>query len=198
MMDNRQKKYCFLALLLAGCVATSFLSNSKEKEKPLPLAMPVQAVKQTKMIKVYVSGAVMEPGIYELPLGVRADVALAAAGGVRENANMEKVNLARKLKDGQQVNVPSLKIKSSRGSNALPMAPLTANGAAISAWQGKVRINSASLEELDTLPGVGPAMARRIIAHRQRSRFNSLADLCKVRGLGKNKIARLQEYISFD
>lgn len=162
------------------------------------MAMPVQAVKQTKMIKVYVSGAVMEPGIYELPLGVRADAALAAAGGVRENANMEKVNLARKLKDGQQVNVPSLKIKSSRGSNTLLMAPLTANGAAISAWQGKVRINSASLEELDTLPGVGPAMARRIIAHRQRLRFNSLADLRKVRGLGKNKIARLQEYISFD
>ena len=158
MMDNRQKKYCFLALLLAGCVATSFLSNSKEKEKPLPLAVPVQAATQTKMIKVYVSGAVMEPGIYELPLGVRADAALAAAGGVRENANMEKVNLARKLKDGQQVNVPSLKIKSSRGSNALPMAPLTANGTAISAWQGKVRINSASLEELDTLPGVGPAI----------------------------------------
>ena len=110
MMDNRQKKYCFLALLLAGCVATSFLAIVKRRRNRRLLAMPVQAVKQTKMIKVYVSGAVMEPGIYELPLGVRADARRWAAGGVRENANMEKVNLARKLKDGQQVNVPSLKM----------------------------------------------------------------------------------------
>ena len=106
-MDNKQKKIVFLGVLLLGCVATSWLQHGIEHKQAVP--RPIVAKEATegmgkerreKTIQVYVSGSVREPGIYTLPAGARAKDALEAAGGLGPDAKADRVNLAKKLKDG--------------------------------------------------------------------------------------------------
>ena len=115
-MDNKQKKMAFLGVLLLGCVATSWLQQGKEAKQAVPapilnkqLASSTAKEKKEKTIQVYVSGAVREPGIYTLPAGSRTMTALEAAGGMRPDARAERVNLAKKLRDGSHVYVPAVK-----------------------------------------------------------------------------------------
>ena len=105
----------FLGVLLLGCVATSWLQQGKEAKQAAPAPVLMQQAgsiakeKKAKTMQVYVSGAVREPGIYTLPAGARAKDALEAAGGLRQDAKAERVNLAKKLRDGSHVYVPAVK-----------------------------------------------------------------------------------------
>ena len=124
-MDNKQKKIAFLGVLLLGCVATSWLQqgSNESKQGMQQLLMNKQlhsnSAKEgrSKTIEVYVSGAVAEPGIYILPAGARTTEALEAAGGLRPDAKAERVNLARKLRDGSHVYVPVEKRNTSKGKD---------------------------------------------------------------------------------
>lgn len=202
-MDNKQKKLTLLGILLLGCLLTSaaadWAQGNQEPQMPAPPPSYTDSeIKQTK-IKIYVSGAVLEPGLYDLPVDSRAWQAVEAAGGLREDANVEKVNLARKLKDGNQVNVPAVKaaagkISSGRGGDFSAGARVEKNYAS----GGRVNLNKATAEELDALPGVGPAMARRIIELRQKKRFTKVEDLLQVKGIGKAKLERLRDLVEVD
>ncbi len=225
-MNNTQKKIIMLTVLLAGCALTSVLSifmGDKEQDAQglLPqFAQRAQQQQQTEQtIRIYVSGAVLEPGLYDLPQGSRAEAAILAAGGMTEAADATRVNLARKLKDGNQVNVPTL--KQSRGSFSQQGAAKSSaqagartkgknNDAAVTTPAGakksstkfavgaKVRINSASARELESLPGIGPALAQRIVDARQQARFSSVEDLRRVPGIGKAKLERLRAHVDVD
>lgn len=202
-MDNKQKKLTLLGILLLGCLLTSaaadWMQRNQEPQMPAPpLSYADREIKQTK-IKVYVSGAVRQPGLYDLTVGSRAWQAVEAAGGLREDANMEKVNLAKKLKDGNQVNVPAFKAaagKNSSGYGGKPSAEARAEKNYASS--GRVNLNTATVEELDALPGVGSAMARRIIELRQKKRFTKVEDLLQVKGIGKAKLERLRDLVEAD
>ncbi len=204
-MDNKQKKLTLLGILLAGCLLTSVLGEGLKdgaKKTEIPAAFPYvneEAVRQTT-IKVYVSGAVAAPGLYDLPSGARAWQAVEAAGGLREDANADKVNLAKKLKDGNQVNVPALKTAFGSKASALGGAGAAAgkSGKQTAASSGKVNLNRATAEELDSLPGIGPSMARRIIERRQVKRFARVEDLLQVKGMGQAKLARLRDLVEVD
>lgn len=215
-MNNTHKKITMLVILLAGCVLTSVVSNfvgTKDEEKNFLPALG-QKVKQEqkteKTIRVYVSGAVLEPGLYDLPVGSRADAAISAAGGMTEAADSTRVNLARKLKDGNQVNVPVLKDGNSKRASRMQGSSvkskekdngshkITGEAKRKTAGSGKVRINSAGVSELQSLPGVGPALAERIVAERQQGRFASVEDLRRVSGIGKAKLERLRAYVEVD
>ena len=218
-MNAKYKKIIFLLLLLAGCAATSLLSS--DKEEPAPAASFSRAGVQSadgqrsgktqgKTIRVQVSGAVLEPGIYDLPADSRAEAAIAAAGGLTENAAAERVNMVRKLRDGMLLKVPAQKdaqraagaagasgnAANAHGKNAADKrgaSKVSAQGSA-----GRVRINSASASELQSLPGVGPALAQRIIAERSRGRFASAEDLLRVSGIGKAKLEKMCAYVEVD
>ena len=215
-MNNTHKKITMLVILLAGCVLTSvvsnFVGNKDEEQGFLPqLAQSAKKERKTeKTMLIYVSGAVLEPGLYDLPEGSRADAAINAAGGMTAAADATRVNLARKLKDGNQVNVPEIKGKSVRQSamgesaakNAAQAAGVSrqktkADGKS-SSLTGKVHINSASAGELQSLPGVGPALAQKIITERQQARFTSVDDLRRVPGIGKAKLERLRALVEVD
>lgn len=237
-MNAKYKKIIFLLLLLAGCAATSLLSSEKEELAPAASfsSAGVQSAggqrsgkAQGKTIRVQVSGAVLEPGIYDLAADSRAEAAIAAAGGLTENADTERVNMVRKLRDGMLLKVPALKAgsgkkaaqrvagaagafgkKSAAGSAADAYGKNTSGNAAnaygkrggskLSAQgsAGRVRINSASVSELQSLPGVGPALAQRIIAERSRGRFASAEDLLRVSGIGKAKLEKMRAYVEVD
>lgn len=201
-MDNKQKKLTLLGILLLGCLLTSAAADwAQGNKEPQAFAPPPSytdsEIKQTK-IKVYVSGAVRQPGLYDLPVGSRAWQAVEAAGGLREDANVEKVNLAKKLKDGNQVNVPALKAAAVRSKENYSGAGAAASGSRQASAAGRINLNRATAEELDGLPGIGPAMARRIVERRQVRRFTKVEDLLQVKGLGKAKLERLRDLVEVD
>ena len=131
-------------------------------------------------IIVYICGAVNSPGIVELPEGSRANDAVAAAGGFADDADTASVNLAKVLKDQEQIFVSSV----SRGGEE--------NGPA----DKRISVNEASKEELMTLPGIGEQKAKRIIEYREEhGRFLKLEDLKKVEGIGDALYNRIKEHL---
>ncbi|MEV5309500.1 ComEA family DNA-binding protein [Streptomyces sp. NPDC052610] len=139
-------------------------------------------------IVVDVSGKVREPGIHRLPAGSRVVDALEAAGGVRPGTDTAGLNRARFLVDGEQVVV---------GGPAPAQAQPPAGGAAAGAAPtGPVSLNTATVEQLDTLPGVGPVLAQHIIDHRTRhGGFRSVEELREVNGIGERRFADLRNLV---
>src|ERR671934_2477181 len=134
---------------------------------------------------VHVAGAVERPGVYRLREGERIQDAVRRAGGARRGADLNAINLAAKVADGQQVVVPR------RGSAAV--APAAASGGAS---QPPVSLNTATAEQLDTLDGVGPATAQKILDwRRQHGGFRSIDDLGEVPGIGPKKLAALRDKV---
>lgn len=195
-MDNRKKKFILLCVLLLGCVFTSIAAEYFTNEEPaLVISAQTQVKSKEQLITIYVSGAVARPGLYELPAGIRAQEAVEAAGGFTEAANQEKVNLAKKLKDGSQVNVPALKgsKKVITGTNA------SADKASVGSQQkqaGLVNINTASITELDSLPGVGEVTAQKIIEYRQQHYFTRIEDIMQVKGIGEAKFNKMKDRLT--
>lgn len=141
-------------------------------------------------IAVHVSGAVAAPGVYELEEGARVADAVEHAGGFLEGAAENALNLARVLNDGEQVVVPTAE------EHAAQQSAAEASGGAAGVG-GKVNINTASAEQLDTLPGVGESTAQKIIADREANGpFSSPEDLKRVSGIGDKKYAELADLIT--
>lgn len=218
-MQPKAKKIIFLAVLLTGCIITGLISTN-DKAKTLSVSSLPQSAQgavtsktvQAKTVRVQVSGAVLEPGIYDVPASCRVEEAIAAAGGMTENADSERVNLVRKVRDGMQIRVPvqkaartsrtqrkSAQAKSGLGESASKKyGSAKADSGRNSSMIQRVRINSASAGELQQLPGIGPALAKRIVETRSRGRFNSADDLLRVPGIGKAKLAKLRDYVEVD
>jgi competence protein ComEA len=133
---------------------------------------------------VDVAGAVRRPGLVRLPKGARVSDAIARAGGLTAHAERDSVNLAAPVSDGQQVLVPV------RGS---PGSGLPGGAGAGGAASGPVSLSSATAEQLDTLPGIGPVTAQKIIDYRaQHGSFTSVDGLDAIPGIGPARIAELQ------
>src|SRR4051812_36305479 len=143
---------------------------------------------------VHVAGAVRHPGVYRLSAGARVQDAVRRAGGARRGADVNAINLAAKVADGQQIVVPT---RAPGGVVAAPGAGTADAGAgATAAASAPISLNSASAEQLDTLDGVGPATARKIIEWRtQHGGFRSVADLGQVLGIGPKKLAALRDRV---
>jgi competence protein ComEA len=145
------------------------------------------------LLVVHIVGAVATPGVYKLPPQTRVYEAINAAGGARNDADLEALNLAEMIQDGEQIFVPS----ANSGTQGGPPSAVAAGApqAAVSQSE-RVNINTAGLAELDRLPGVGPATAQKILATRQRlGRFTSIEQLKEVPGIGDKKLADMRPYV---
>ncbi|MFP5362170.1 MAG: helix-hairpin-helix domain-containing protein [Thermoleophilia bacterium] len=162
-------------------------------------------------VTVHVAGAVRRPGVYRLREGARVDDALRRAGGPRGRADLSAVNLAAKLEDGRQVLVPErapqAAVAGAPGGGAAggPGAGGGAGGGAAGGGGGAIpgaaaapiNLNTATLEQLDTLDGVGPAIAQRILDHRQRKGgFARVEELAEVPGIGAKRLAALTPLVT--
>ena len=135
---------------------------------------------------VHVAGAVRTPGLYALSTGARLVDAVAAAGGFAENASRDSVNLARAVTDGEQIVVPE-EGQAARDGIATAAPP----------GDGRVDLNTADEAALDTLPRIGPAMAKRITQWRDdNGRFTSVEDLLAVPGIGEKMLEALRDLVT--
>jgi competence protein ComEA len=176
--------------LLAVLVAPRLLAHGSTTPRaagasPTPAAPRIpDRVVPTKLVVVDVAGAVRRPGLYRLPQGSRIADAITRAGGATRHADQTLVNLAAPVADGEQVLVPT----SLAGASAA-----SAVGSGTPSPTAPLDLNSATAEQLDGLPGVGPTTAQKIVDYRQQhGPYTSVEDLDAIPGIGPAKIANLK------
>jgi competence protein ComEA len=146
-------------------------------------------------VTVHIAGAVARPGVYRLEVGSRVDDAVLAAGGATLDADLDNVNLAAPLSDGSHVRIP--RIGDQHSSVVQPSGGDGAAGGSPDRPAGPLDLNAATLDELDDLPGIGPATAEAIIATRSaRGGFRSVDDLDEVPGIGPTRLERLRPLVT--
>ena len=179
------------------------LSNEVAKENNMTSNREENGTKNLDgKIVIHITGAVKKTGILVLPEGARIADAIDAAGGNTENADLDEVNLAYVLLDGQKVYIPSKEDKVKLESKAY-ITSRSGNNVIVQATNedkkegsGKVNINTATQSELENLPGVGEAIASRIIEYReQNGKFNKIEDLQNVKGIGDAKFNNMKDYV---
>lgn len=175
--------------LLAGAVVVGGAVGMIRRPAPVTQtasATPVTSAVHTETIQVHVSGWVSAPGVISLDDGALAADAIAAAGGLRPGARVEGVNLAAPVANGTQLIIP--------GPDDAPVEP---PGGSSGGAGGLVAVNRATAVELETLPGVGPVLASRIVAFREENGpFSTVEDLLSVPGIGEAKLAALRDLIT--
>jgi competence protein ComEA len=174
--------------------------NLTPTSEPSPTLVPSPTPGQ---VRVYVTGAVVNVDVYYLPAGSIIKDAIQAAGGLTAEADRERINLALELKDQQQIHVPHLNeeeppppVQGGEDDSGTLFVP---NSLAPTTNTGLININVATLEELDTLPGIGPAIGRRIIDYREQiGGFNSIEAITEVSGIGEATFAKIEALITVD
>jgi competence protein ComEA len=186
---------CSLLALVSGGLIGYFTPRSQASAPLListPFATSTPAPTPTAApVRVYVSGAVSQPDVYELPPGCIVRDALEAAGGAADDADLDSINLALEVTDQQQVYVPR------RGEAAQPPQSASSGVDSSARAPSLVNINTASLAELDTLPRVGPVTAQRIIDYRAaHGPFQRIEDIQNVSGIGPATFEGMRDLIS--
>jgi len=167
--------------LVAAAVLVPRVFHHGTHHAVVPLRAPRPAVRATQLV-VDVAGAVRAPGLHRFAPGARIADAVAAAGGATGKADLTLLNLAAPLADGEQVVVPARGAAAAAGGGASTTAPLD--------------LNTATAEQLDALPGIGPATAQKIIDYRQaHGPFRSIDELDAVPGIGPARIDQLKELV---
>ncbi len=190
-----------------GSAVTAVGLTMTNRVKPAPIVItPPEPTPQPEPtatsgpMRVYVSGAVTAPAVYELPLDSRVEQAIEAAGGFNDEANTAVVNLAQPLMDGAQVYVPSQEETAAAPPVVADSRTASLNvlsDTAVTDAGGLVNINTANSEELDTLPGIGPSTAQKILNYRdENGRFNAIEEIMNVSGIGEAKFNSIKELIT--
>lgn len=214
-MEKRTiQKLGLLCISVALCSTAAWWSGNEETDRQVRQLVEQPAVAEIQEIKVTVcvSGAVVKPGLYQVPKGSRAQQVIELAGGVTEEADMVRVNLAQLCKDGGHIKVPRLskarmkKLAAEKNDSAgiagNRLGAVDNETAADSERKDspgnkkdknkQISLNSATEAELTQLPGVGAATARKIVAFRNRHRFQVIEDVMKIPGIGPAKFAKMK------
>ena len=192
-LSHRQLALCVAGIVLAVVLGLRQLGGGDETPAApdqRPAAIEVQdGAEAGSRVVVHVAGAVRQPGVYKLPANARVDDAVAEAGGPTRRADLGGLNLAATVEDGRQVLVPE---------RARPGAPAAASTTATTPAEGQpIYLNTATLEQLDTLSGIGPTTAQKILDFREeRGGFGSVEELGEIPGIGDKRLATLREEVT--
>jgi len=190
-MNNRlYNKGLVIVLIIALLIMTAVgikLSDKEEEmiftgfEKTVSEDKELTEVKTSGYIFVDIDGAVKNPGVYQLEDGDRVNDAIIMAGGLTEHAYTKNLNKARKISDGEKIYIPAEgEIESSSNSSGL------------------ININTASISELMSLPGIGEVYAQRIIDYRSSKLFGSVEEIKNIEGIGEKTFEKIKELITID
>ena len=192
---DRYRGYILIVLLNLVFLGGIFFFWRRPEPEPIsilppePTATPLPTPTH-RPLRVYVSGAVAHPDVYELPSDSIVKDAIEAAGGPSGEADLNCVNLAQRVHDEEQIYVPQ------KGEESPPVRPLSLPSPS-KQESGKVNINTATAEELSTLPGIGPTKAQSIIDYRTvKGPFQAIEDIKNVRGIGDATFEKLKDKIA--
>jgi competence protein ComEA len=177
-----EQKRAVIALSLVAIFIAGVLFLSSRGEAVETPAIKVIESAPSKMLLVHVAGEVKRPGVYPVIDGSRVVDAISAAGGARKGVDLSVINLARKVVDGEQIYLGVKPEKKKVGSKV---------------FSGTVYINRASISQFDSLSGIGPVLAKRIVDYRSANGpFVDIADLQKVPGIGMKTFERIKSRLS--
>ncbi|MCI0578850.1 MAG: helix-hairpin-helix domain-containing protein [Chloroflexi bacterium] len=197
-IDKTRLGWYSLGILTGVIVAVAlFVLDGQARPAPIHIESPQPTATSLPTatpgpLRVYISGEVAAPAVYQLPAGSIIQDAVNAAGGFTTRADPVAVNLAQPLADGVHVHVPS-------EGQAASVPVVSDPAASVQPAGGLVNINTATLEELDTLPGVGPSTAENIIEYRQANGpFATPDDIMDVPGIGEGKFEDIKDLITVE
>lgn len=188
---TREQRRGIIVLIVTAIAITLFFFYSArgeavDKVRPIGSSSSATASPPALVIYVDVAGKVKAPGVYQLPDGSRVIDAITIAGGTRRGVDTSHINLARKLVDGEQILVTSKKFESISPNSSRKMV-----------FSGKVSINSGTKAQFDSLPGIGPVLAQRIIDHRSKNGpFAQVSDIQNVSGIGAAIFAQIADRLT--
>lgn len=205
MLNKKQKIIIIIFITIMCTVIGYYIINKVEKYdySELELIENVEELAnnnvenniESEKIVIHITGEVEEEGVIELEKGARIADAIEMAGGTTEEADLSKVNLAYSLSDGQKLNIPNVNekeqedvVKDEPGNNII----IEGN----EEKEVKININKATQTEIETLPGIGPSTALKIINYRnEHGKFKNIEDIKNVSGIGDSKFENIKEYI---
>ncbi len=193
-MNSQHKLLIFLIFFLFLGLFTQWYQHTFNKEDILFSTLTVDhknitsttpLKNENKLIRIHVAGAVQRPGVYDVPSNLRVLDILDLVGGVLPGANLDKINLAQKIKDGQRLFIELKKELPILKSNKTNQHPI------------KISLNQASYDQLLSIPGIGPKTAKLILSYKKEiGHFSSLDQLLKIKGIGQKTLEKLIVYIS--
>jgi competence protein ComEA len=189
-LTPRQLALCVAGVAVMLVLGLTQLRRGGESPSPAGEAPRIEVAESGGgRVVVHVAGAVRDPGVYRLRSGSRVDDAVQRAGGAKRRADLGGLNLAAQLEDGRQVLVPE---RAAAGG-----AASTGGAAAATAPGQPVNLNTATLEQLDTLSGIGPLTAQKILDVREeQGGFSSIEELGEIPGIGDVRLASLREEVT--
>ena len=153
-----------------------------------------KTIEEKSVIKVYVTGEVMAPGVIDLEEGARIQDAIEGAGGIKAEANLKDINLAYEVADGEKIYIPN---GSEIVEEVSEQASSGSSSSSSSNSNGKININKATATELTSVPGIGESTAQKIIAYREENgKFKTIEDIKNVSGIGDSKYNSMKDSIS--
>ena len=178
----QKRGLAIIAGLVVAITALFVMRGSSQEVVAAPAPLEIESISmQTLMVDV--AGAVVNPGVYSLPLNARVVEAIKAAGGLKKGADTSDINQARILKDGEQIYVYPAALS---GNGGVSRAAIRKNG--------PIMINRATVKDFESLDGIGPVLANRIVTYRKTNGpFSAIEDLLKVPGIGQSKFAQFKE-----
>ena len=213
MLDNLTKKQKIIVIAIAGIVAIAimyFIYNKNQLKEDINIEDEIlvnnvitnENNTNDDIVIIHITGSVKNPGIVKLKEGSRIEDAIESAGGLTENADITKVNLAYVVEDGTKIKIPSASeedigdediIDSKSGDNII----IEENTVSSNNSTQNININKATEKEFETLPGIGPSLASKIIEYRnQNGKFGSIEDIKNVNGIGDNKYEKIKDLIT--
>ena len=211
-MQKINKKIIFIIIIISGMIygIFNYFTQNKNKENLENISQDIIINNQTEntteennnqeKIVIHITGAICNEGIYELEENSIIADAVKMAGGLKEDADLKQINLAYVLEDGMKINIPSKNDNSNENinntENYITKEKLNSSNNTNSAKTSKININSATQTELETLPGIGPSTALKIINYRkEKGKFNKIEDIKNVNGIGESKFNKIKEFI---
>ena len=213
MLDNLTKKQKIIVIAIAGIVVIGimyFIYNKNQVKEDINIENEIlvnnvstnENNTNDDIVIIHITGSVKNPGIVKLKEGSRIEDAIESAGGLTENADITKVNLAYVVEDGTKIKIPSASeedigdediIDSKSGDNII----IEENAVPSNNSTQTININKATEKEFETLPGIGPSLASKIIEYRnQNGKFESIEDIKNVNGIGDNKYEKIKDLIT--
>ena len=184
---SNYKTYILMIMILIASIISIVFSNIDEKSKISINDNELELNSRENKIAVYITGEVVNPGVYYIDENLRLDDLIKECGGLTSQADLSEINLAEKLNNSDKKEKPKIIVEQKEDE----IIETNEN-------DGLININKASKEELKTLNGIGDTLADNIIEYRKNNKFNTIDDILEVNGIGESKFENIKEYICVD